>query len=196
MMKRTGIYFLKFRAELFYIGQAIDVVRRFSQHRHVHDDIVGFSFIAVTASQLDITERALIFEAESLGIKITNAVHVSNVSGDTDFDLIISPAEQDTWLNATSTKKKLEEKAKKIVLPEIQKIRFSKQFERFNAHPLSKRAFALFKQYLKSCVPAPQLTEYSFWAVSCMPSGNKIWPRMFCVNAASVVSQRCHIRTL
>lgn len=183
--KRSGVYFLKFRSDLFYVGQAIDVVRRFSQHRHVHNDIVGFSFIAVAKSQLDAIEKVLIFKAESLGIKITNAVHVSNVVGDTDFDLIISVAEQDAWLNAASNRKQLKETVKKIALPEIQEIRFSKQFERFNKHPLSKRAFALFKQYLKSCVPEPQLTEYSFWAVSCMPGGNnKVWPRMLCVNAA------------
>ena len=72
----------------------------------------------------------------------------------------------------------------KIVLPEIQQIRFSKHFARFEKHPLSQRALGLFKQYVWGCVPGPRRTEYSFWSVSCMPSTNHhTWPRLLCVNA-------------
>ena len=37
---RCGIYLLAFSDGTFYIGQALDVVRRFSQHRKQHDNIV------------------------------------------------------------------------------------------------------------------------------------------------------------
>ncbi|MDO8455667.1 MAG: GIY-YIG nuclease family protein [Burkholderiaceae bacterium] len=183
--KRCGIYFLAFRAGLFYVGQAVDVVRRFSQHRRVHDDIVGFSFIPVPKPALDDTEKALIFKAEFLGLKITNAVHVTNVVGDTDFDLVVSAAEQKAWLDSPARITATAPIGLKIELPEAQQVRFSKHFSRFEKHLLSQRALALLKQYVGSCVPAPRRTEYSFWAVSCMPSGSSnAWPRLLCVNAA------------
>lgn len=182
--KRCGIYCFAFRHGLFYIGQAVDVVRRFSQHRRVHDDIVGFSFLPTAKPELDGTEKALIFRAESLGLKLTNAVHVTNIVGDSDFDLVVSASEQEAWLNNPSCLNNTGTLSTKIVLPEAQQLRFSKHFARLEKHSLSQRALALFKQYVWGCVPAPRRTEYSFWSVSCMPSTNRnTWPRLLCVNA-------------
>ncbi|MCF8210514.1 MAG: GIY-YIG nuclease family protein [Rhodoferax sp.] len=181
---RCGIYFLAFQSGLFYVGQAVDVVRRFSQHRRNHDDIVGFSFIPVSQPKLNDIERTLIFKAESLGLKITNAVHVTSIVGDTDFDLVVPLAEQDTWLNLPIRSAISDKSASRVVLPEAQQVRFSKQFNRFNKHPMGSSALKLLTQYVDNCIPAPRRTEYSFWAVSCMPSGNSDWPRLLCVNAA------------
>lgn len=182
--KRCGIYLLKFTDELFYIGQAMDVVRRFSQHRRNYDDIQGFSFIPVVKDSLNEIEKALIFDAESLGFKLKNAVHVSSILGDTDFDLLMSASEQDAWLSATSPLATGENQPK-ITLPESQQVRFSKNFDQFNEHPSSQSALLLLRQYIKASVPVPRISEYSFWSVSCMPSTNiNTWPRLFCVNAA------------
>jgi hypothetical protein len=182
--KRCGIYLLKFSDELFYIGQAVDVVRRFSQHRRNYDDIQGFSFIPAVKNLLNEVEKALIFDAESLGFKLKNAVHVSSILGDTDFDLLMSVAEQVAWLSATSQPATVGNQPK-ITLPESQQVRFSKNFDQFNEHPSSQAALMLLRQYINECVPVPRHSEYSFWSVSCMPSTNKdTWPRLFCVNAA------------
>ncbi len=182
--KRCGIYLLAFQPGLFYIGQAVDVVRRFSQHRKNHDDIVGFSFIPVPKSELDAIEKGYIFKAESRGLKITNAVHVTSVVGDTDFDLVVPITEQNNWLHSDDKLMFPIDAHPKIVLPESQKLRYSKKFSRFGKQPLSARALALLKQYLHSCVPVPRRTEYSFWAVSCMPVTVSEWKRLVCVNAA------------
>lgn len=182
--KRCGIYFLAFQGGLFYVGQAVEVVRRFSQHRKNHDDIIGFSFIAVPKPELDVTERALIFKAESFGLKLTNAVHVTSIVGDTDLDLVVPITHQNDWLAATDRVALSIDSSPKIVLPESQQVRYAKQFSRFERQPLSARSLALLKQYLQTCVPAPRLTEYSFWAVSCMPATGSEWKRLLCVNAA------------
>lgn len=182
--RRCGIYFLAFQGGLFYVGQAVDVVRRFSQHRKNHDDIIGFSFIAVPKPELDVTERALIFKAESLGLKLTNAVHVTRIVGDTDLDLVVPMTDQNHWLAATDRVALTIDSGPKIVLPESQQVRYAKQFSKFGRQPLSARSLALLKQYLQTCVPAPRLTEYSFWAVSCMPTTGTEWKRLLCVNAA------------
>jgi hypothetical protein len=183
--KRCGIYFLAFQSGLYYVGQAVDVVRRFSQHRKNHDDIVGFSFIPISQPELDDTEKSLIFKAESIGLRITNAVHVTSIVGDTDFDLVVPTTEQNEWLSAIGRTVAFEYSGPKIVLPESQQVRYSKQFIKFEKQPSSARSLALLRQYLLACVPAPRRTEYSFWAVSCMPTnGNSEWKRLLCVNAA------------
>jgi hypothetical protein len=182
--KRCGIYLLEFPNSVYYIGQAIDVVRRFSQHRRGHNDIVGFSFIPTPAADLNTVERDLIFRAEKLGLKIINAVHVTNIIGETDLDLILSSVEQEAWLrdpclfNGSDT-------ASSIQMTETQQLRFAKNFNRFVKHPLASKAIGLLQHYIMNCVPTPKRTEYSFWSVSCMPNTNlNTWPRLFCVNAA------------
>lgn len=185
--KRCGIYFLAFPADLFYIGQAIDVVRRFSQHRQNYDDIIGFSFMPVAQTKLDDVEKELIFKADKM-FKLRNKVHVSSVIGDADFDLVMPRTEQEAWLSATSRlSADADAGLAKIILPESQQVRFLKNFEQFTKHPLAQKAQALLAQYIRACIPAPRRTEYSFWSVSCTPSTNKsTWPRLFCVNAASM----------
>lgn len=181
---RCGIYLLTFGNGVFYIGQAVDVVRRFAQHRRNHDDMIGFSFKPVLQGELDDVERAHIFRAESLGLILSNAVHVTNIIGDTDFDLVVPVDEQGLWLSTRPAAPTADLIGPKIILPEAQQVRYSKQFSRFNAHPLSARALALVKTYLSQCVPMPRRTEYSFWSVSCMPAGSGAWPRLLCVSAA------------
>jgi hypothetical protein len=186
--KRCGIYLLAFPSDLFYIGQAIDVVRRFSQHRQNYDDIIGFSFNPVAKAQLDDVEKELIFKADKK-FKLRNKVHVSSIIGDADFDLVMPRTEQEGWLSATSRLGgDADVGSAKIILPESQQVRFSKNFEQFTKHPLAKKAQALLAQYIRACIPAPRRTEYSFWSVSCTPSTKKSadGARLFCVNAASM----------
>lgn len=180
---RCGIYLLEFPQQKFYIGQAVDVVRRFAQHCKNYDEISGFSFIPTRRTCLDQAERDLIQEAELLGLKILNTVHASNVIGETDLDMVISKEEQAAWLSSpahfnngdTSTP---------IVLPNAQCERFAEQFRKFKEHALYEAASRLLQAYVRYCIPAPKRTEYSFWVVSCLPSTNRnTWPRLLCVSA-------------
>ena len=181
---RRGIYLLHFKSGLWYVGQAIDVVRRFSQHRRNHTDIIAFSFIPVPIENLDIIEKTLIYKAELLRLKITNAVHVTSVVGDTDLDLVVSRNDQESWLNNLSYFDGKRRNDSKIVLPEAQQVRFSKHFAKIENHVLFPSVLPLLQRYVGRCLPAPRQTEYSFWSVSCMPTTNSgTWPRLFTVNA-------------
>ena len=180
---RCGIYLLKFPDRRFYIGQAVEVVRRFAQHRKNYDEIVGFSFVPTQRAHLDQVERDLIRKAELLGLVILNTVHASNVVGDTDLDMVVSPEEQTSWLSSPA-KFNDGDTVSPIVLPVAQIERFAEQFRRFKAHRLFPPASNLLQTYLHHCVPAPKRTEYSFWVVSCLPSTNRdTWPRLLCVSA-------------
>jgi hypothetical protein len=72
---------LQFDNSTFYVGQAVDVVRRFGQHRLVRTDIVGISFQRLPRSSLNERERLAIQEAERCGLTLANRVHVSEFEG-------------------------------------------------------------------------------------------------------------------
>lgn len=180
---RCGIYLLEFPRHKFYIGQAVDVVRRFAQHRKSYDEITGFSFVPTRRSNLNELERDLIHKAEGLSLALLNTVHASNVIGDTDLDLVLSQDEQAAWLTSPSQFNG-NHVASPIVLPHAQLERFSGQYHRFLEHPLFKSASQALRTYLAHCIPFPRQTEYSFWIVSCLPATNKdTWPRLLCVSA-------------
>lgn len=180
---RCGIYLLEFPGDKFYVGQAVDVVRRFAQHRKNYDEIIGFSFIQTPRKLLDETERSLIRKAEQLNLMILNAVHVTNVIGDTDLDLVFSREQQDSWLSSPASFIQNETSISAISLPEARLERFSSQFQKFKGHQLFSLSSQLLSVYLGNCIPSPKLTEYSFWAVSCFPATNRnTWPRLVCVS--------------
>ena len=90
---RCGIYLLHFDSGTYYIGQAVDVVRRFGQHRKMHLDIIGFSFLPASKATLDEQERLLIQTAEINGLPLTNRIHISTVIGKTDLDSVLNEEE-------------------------------------------------------------------------------------------------------
>lgn len=180
---RCGIYLLEFSDEIFYIGQAVDVVRRFGQHRQKYENIIGFSFLPTPRKSLDEVERSLICKAESLKLTIINIVHATNVVGDTDLDLVITREHQEQWNQSHNKGTHNHEPDATIILPESHHLRFAANFQRYLEHPLHLNALELLRKYIGNCIPYPKRTEYSFWAVSCMPSTNRnTAPRLACVN--------------
>ena len=180
---RCGIYLLEFSDRTFYIGQAVDVVRRFVQHRGKYSNITGFSFIPTKRALLDEIEVALIRAAELLSLTLLNTVYASNVVGDTDLDFIVSPQKQEAWLSASGNVEVAND-LEPLVLPVAQTGRFANNFQRFKAHPKANAALEFLRLFVSVCVPLPRRTEYSFWVVSCLPSTNRgSWPRLGCISA-------------
>jgi hypothetical protein len=180
---RCGIYLLAFSDQTFYIGQAVDVVRRFAQHRKKYSDINGFSFVPTLRANLNEIERHLIHRAELAGLLLLNAIHVSNIVGDTDFDLVVSPSEQALWIDSPVQTNE-NDASTHLTLPVSQIERFARQFSNYEQHRHFGRSMGILRIYLFHCVPFPKRTEYSFWTVSCLPSTNRdTWPRLLCVSA-------------
>ena len=181
---RCGIYLLEFQGEKYYIGQAVDVVRRFGQHRQKYDNIVGFSFIPTSRKLLDEVEQSLIRKAEQLNLVILNVVHATNVVGDADLDLVITREQQEQWIMSQGDCACAINHCEAITLPESHRERFAVKYRHYLEHPLNLYVTELLRSYINNCVPYPKHTEYSFWAVSCLPATNyNSWPRLACVNA-------------
>ncbi len=180
--KRCGVYLLHFDSNVYYIGQALDVVRRFSQHRKLHSDIIGFSFLPTVNQNLDEQERWLIQNAETNGLPLTNRIYVSAILGETDLDLVLPEEEQGNWL--TGQKEfNLNDLASRVILPKEQYLRYSQAFSRFLGRTDQRQVIEVIRKYVFHCVPACQRTEYSFWSLTCLPATNKnTWPRLAALN--------------
>jgi hypothetical protein len=181
-LDRCGIYLLEFADGLFYIGQALDVVRRFSQHRKLHDDIVRWGFRPVKRRNLDSVERELIHCVPSLGLTLTNKVHVSHIVGETDLDELLAPDEQQSW-RANPAKTSAQDVRLNIDADGSHRTRYKRQWSSFRDRDDHSQLLGLLRLYIHGCVPAYRRTEYSFWSVSCMPSTNAaFFPRLAVVN--------------
>lgn len=180
--KRCGIYLLEFDDGLYYIGQAVDVVRRFAQHRKNYANIARLSFQATHRRDLDAQEQQLIHQAEAIGTPLINKIHTSYVAGETDLDLLISLDEQEAWLADPAT---FAHDTMRIhaYVDEPSRIKYKYSFQKFQADPRFQRIIELLQQYIVECVPAYRRTEFSFWSVSCLPSTNhSTYPRLICIN--------------
>lgn len=62
--RRCGVYVLLFGDGHAYVGQSLDVVRRYAQHLRVHQDIEAISFRESLPDELDAVEQGLIKLAE------------------------------------------------------------------------------------------------------------------------------------
>ena len=179
---RCGIYLLKFSDDTYYIGQAVDAVRRFAQHRKNYDNIVGVWFQPVKKERLNEVEQNLIQEAEAKELLLTNKTFVSNIIGDTDLDLIISPTEQQDWLENSLEISKDGYDLYSTVETKY-KIKYRQNFDKLKQVDNYAQLKRILSFYIRKCLPSFMKTELSFWSLSCMPSTNGgTYPRYFCMN--------------
>jgi hypothetical protein len=179
--KRCGIYVLEHADGMHYIGQAVDVVRRYAQHRKLYPDIVRFSFFPCNRRSLDDHERRCIKEAESRGLRLRNRMLVKQLLVESDLDDVLDPAEQQTWLESPSH---FNSESRLPLDPEqTHRLRYHSHFQRLAGDPAFAQVLALLKTYVGTCIPVARRTELSFWSVSCLPTTNHAHhPRWAAVN--------------
>lgn len=182
---RCGIYLLALPENKFYIGQAVDVVRRFSQHLKNYNQIDGLTFLTSPKSKLDLRERDLIHKAEQAGLTLLNVIHVSSVVGETDLDVLLGEDVLDRWVENPEEENLNDNDTMPITLSFAHNERASLKLNQLEAHPMFEAALIQLFGFLDTAIPYPRVSEYSFWAVSAMPGTNRnSLPRMLCVNAS------------
>lgn len=165
---RCGLYVLHFEDGCHYAGQAVDVVRRYGQHRHTHPDIERLSFRPLPRTRLSDEERQLIEALEKNGANLRNISFVStpHALAETDFDLIMAPEDQRRWLE--STQASLGSEAR-ITDPSLRK-RYDRRYKRFMKLPDTERVLPVLREYVHASIPVIRDSEMSFWASTCIPS--------------------------
>ena len=99
---RCGIYVLEFANGERYVGQAKNVVNRYSQHRHGSgqhepwEDMLAIQFLPVPESELDKVELATIHE-HARQVKLRNKAHNHGHWQPTPLDEFIEPSQQRHW---------------------------------------------------------------------------------------------------
>lgn len=162
---RCGLYILHFATGEFYAGQAVDVVRRYAQHRQVHQDIVRISFRCVDRQELNDSERRLIATLERSGCRLRNIALTSIPYGPSDFDLLMDSAAQARWLSEVTF---VDDAGSRPDDPDLRR-KYSRKFALLQASPHYTQAIDFLRTYARIGLPASHKCELSFWAVSCVP---------------------------
>lgn len=63
---------IPFRNNVFYVGQAVDVIRRYVQHLKIHDDIQEISFKTFPENQFNKVEQKIVKTLEMEKVKLRN----------------------------------------------------------------------------------------------------------------------------
>lgn len=191
---RCGIYELTFADGQHYVGQAVDVVTRFCDHRRTWSDIVELAFDRVDSSQLDKVERERIRQRETAGVQLRNVVHTAGRLGATELDLLMPAEEQRSWLaDHQPTEVRLGQRPDNPVPSH----RSRHQFHRLRADPRFTDELArLVGTYLRVTMPAPERTELSYWTLSALPATNATtYPRLLTVSVHALETLFvCHDR--
>ena len=163
--KRCGIYVLRFSDDCFYVGQAVDVVRRYGQHGRIHQDIQEMSFALVHQRDLNRVEQEIIQRLESRQVLLRNVSLTSIPKGDRDLDLVVTPEAQLEWL-ADNRPHSI---PTRIIDDPALQTRYRHRFDRLLKHwqfNAQMRNFLI--EYFRKCVLQPAKTELSFWSITCL----------------------------
>jgi hypothetical protein len=163
---RCGIYVLHYSNGEYYVGQAIDVTRRFVQHLQTHGDIERISFRQVPRLRLNDEEKALIWRLETDNVPLRNIALTSVTYGPADFDSVMSLNEQERWL---SDGIQIDMSGPRVVDEELRR-RYRRKYESFLQLPFADSAIQVLRSYVAVGIPAIRRGEVSFWSSSCLPS--------------------------
>ncbi len=164
--ERCGIYVLHFANGEFYAGQAVDVTRRYVQHRKTHDDIDKIAFKRVPRNKLNDEERTVIWHLEQKGCSLRNVTFTSIPKGESDFDLVMSIEEQERWLNDLDY---VEDSGDRLTNPDVRR-KYGRRFQRFLKTPHADETLGVLRSYVRVGIPVFRRSELSFWGCSCLPS--------------------------
>jgi hypothetical protein len=181
---RTGVYLLVLSDGNFYVGQAKDVVRRFSQHRRTfRERLVGFSFQRVPLNQLDEVEQRLIKTAGRLGMPLEQVDWTTVSVKPSDLLEIVDAADFEMWRK--DPRQHLLSDQWPMFMPEAgRRSRDAQALRQLLDEPAGEQAVGLCAEFLQHCVPAARRTAPDYWNVACLPSTNRSHsPRLVCVSA-------------
>ncbi len=166
--RRCGVYVLLFSDGQSYIGQSVDVVRRYTQHIRVHRDVEAIGFRELLPAELDAVEQDLIRLAERSGHKLRNITFSALPPVMSDFDLVMAVQAQERWLSGQNL---IETEDIRIVNPDLRE-KYASKYRRFRTYVGTDTVVSKLRRYIGVAIPAIKRAEVSFWAVTCLPAYN------------------------
>jgi hypothetical protein len=184
-VSRCGIYVLHFADGYEYVGQARNVLTRFRTHvRSWAYPIVALDFAPIPVEELDETERRVIQAKEREGVKLRNSALVGLPMGDAAVDLLVTRPQQEEWLNGVDPDADFTDRCTAT----DGRDRSERNFATLAAHPHYDVILDVLAAYVRQVIPAPDMTEKTFWYVSAMPSTGRTstWQRLAALTVNNV----------
>jgi hypothetical protein len=169
--KRPGIYVLHFADGARYVGKSVEVTKRFVQHLATYQDIMAISFAEVPEKDLTSKEREVIAGLESLGVRLRNIQYASFTATDTTFREIMSPADQECWLTDTTY---VSQGGQRDAF-EVQRAKYESKYMRWLKTINVSEVSSFLGLYIRTAIPTINLTEGSYWAISCLAGRRSEW---------------------
>jgi hypothetical protein len=166
---RCGIYILQFTNNEYYVGKAVDVVRRFAQHRNTYSDIAHVSFKQTGKRELLTIERQTIGILEKAGKKLRNIVDASFFHADSKLDEIVNKKEQEQWFKYELGIESIAEGRQDR--PEWRR-KYSDRFNKLKQSKYFSNIVEFLENYIQNAIPFPGRTEADFWCCSSLPATN------------------------
>ena len=182
--KRCGIYVLHFKDGMHYIGQSIDVTRRYVEHRRNYNDIVQLSFKQVKLLALDYEERRVRNLFQDNGHVLRGVVGIHPLPGDADFDLIMPLEDQKQWITNPYM---IDYSGSRVCNPALRKT-FEGKFVRLIKKRFFDDMLEVLRKYMRVGIPRIRASEETFWSCSCLPETytytriNINWQEVFAIH--------------
>lgn len=166
---RCGIYVLQFSDYTFYVGQAVDVCRRFLQHKKNYDDMEFLYFKNELKENLNSYELYMIRLLEGY-VSLRNISYASLPElACSELDQLIDEEDQGKWILGHSpkiTQKRVEDKKlRRKTAKRAEKMILDQKF--------SEYILPVMKKYIRRCIIEPYLTELTYWGCSCLNTMSK-----------------------
>ncbi|MDD0857359.1 GIY-YIG nuclease family protein [Arthrobacter alpinus] len=158
-----GIYILEFKDGAQYVGQTINIVRRFGDHQHTHGDIIAFGFAICERQMLDIYERAVI-KLQQQGNDLRNRLLTDLPGGRSDLEIEVS--------ETATVKLPWDRDARSTILNEPKKSMVGRFWQLTNRPDYSNIRTQI-GRYIHETIPSPSQTAGLLWTLTALPSTNR-----------------------
>lgn len=164
--QRCGIYCLYFTNGDYYLGQSIEVTKRFLAHRQTWDDISAITFKMVEREKLNKEEERLIKLLEREGFPLRNIVHTTPGQvpfGMADFDVFMPAENQERWL----TDQTYIDKSGQRLVNDAQRAKYTRKYQLLLKQPYADEIIQVLREYVQIGIPAYIQSEMNFWVCTC-----------------------------
>lgn len=173
--RRCGVYVLHFANGEYYVGQTIDITRRFVQHRTRHRDIVKVSFCSLGRSLLDFHEGQLIRLLETCGFRLRNIDMTSILPTEPgSFDAIMDTAQQQRWLSDLSFVDLVGSRPQPTRGDQL----YHERFQDLMGLEWYDELLDIVRAYIHNGIPAIARGEASYWQTSVLPDSYMVLVRI------------------
>lgn len=173
--RRCGIYVLHFANGEYYVGQTVDITKRFLQHRKRHGDIACISFRPVGRRSLDFHEAQLIRLLEMKRLRLRNINMTSILATEPgSFDTIMETERQQRWLTDMSHNDLGGERVNVLGSDTLYRARFNA----FKSLDCYQAVLPVIRAYIHNALPAARSGEASYWQTSVLPPSYTVLVRI------------------